>query len=307
MTRAMASRFVPLALLSALAAPGFAQESDSPIVVTGKPELTEERAREVVGRVARPVDGQLARFHDPVCPRVIGFDRPYEDRVAEWIKATAEEIGAKAGGENCPANLYVVIVDDGAGFVEQLHREHPETFAGLAPSEVEELAQPGSAARAWTVTWLTNSAGQVAAQPSPSGGGGTVKTGFAGSSVRFDGGANVLRVYESSTINPSVQQTAGAAWVVIETRATLGKSLRQIADYAAMRGLAMVRPEQLDGSVETILELFEADAAASPPRLTEFDRAFLASLYRVPSRRWARSQVRYIADAVAREAEQGKP
>ena len=126
-------------------------------------------------------------------------------------------------------------------------------------------------------------------------------TGFAGSSVSF-GDVPVMRVYDSSNANPSTKQTINSAWVVLETEATLGKSLRQIADYAAMRGLAMVRPGMLDGSADTILDLFEPGAHASPPALTEFDLAYLTSLYRVPALRWSRSQVRYMAGAIAREA-----
>ena len=115
-----------------------------------------------------------------------------------------------------------------------------------------------------------------------------------------------MRVYESSTINPSVQQSIVASWVVLETDATFGKSLTQIADYAAMRGLAMVRPAEL--GTNTILELFEDGAESPPPALTEFDIAYLTSLYNAPARRWARSQVRHIADAVANgQADQRRP
>jgi hypothetical protein len=94
---------------------------------------------------------------------------------------------------------------------------------------------------------------------------------------------------------------------VIETGATFGKSLTQIADYAALRGLAMVTPGELDGSEDTILALFEPGSQAAPAELTEFDRAYLKGLYRAPPRRWARSQVRYMADAIARKREEGSP
>src|SRR5215831_4196517 len=78
-----------------------AEESTSgpTIVVTGKRLLTEEKALEVVRRVARPVDGQLARFKEPVCPRVIGFQSQYETLVAKRIRAVAESVGAGAAEE----------------------------------------------------------------------------------------------------------------------------------------------------------------------------------------------------------------
>jgi len=301
-----------IALLGALAAtsPALAQAdpqgADSAIVVTGQVPLNEEQALDVVRRVAQPVDGQLARFHDRVCPLVTGFDAPYAAMVAGWIRATAERVGARVDGEGCAANLFVVIVDDGPGFVREMAQRDGGALASLPDSEFEELASAEGAARSWSMTLLTNSMGAVAGRPSPSRGGGAVKTGFAGSSISF-GDVGVMRVYESSTINPSVQQTIHSAWVVLETEATLGKSLRQIADYAAMRGLAMVRPGELDGSEDTILDLFEPGSRGAPPELTGFDLAYLSSLYRVPSLRPASSQLGYIAHTIARDAREGAP
>ena len=294
-----------LALLGA-AVPAWAQANDPTIVVTGKSLRTEEQTRETIRRATRTVDGQLARFIEPVCPRVTGFETQYERTVAERIKQVAEAIGARAGGEGCVANFYVVIVDDGREFVAELERQHPEALEGLSRREWDRLSGDEGIARSWNATAMTNSAGAVAGRPSPSAGGGSVKTGFAGSSV-ICGDVNVMRAYESSNINPSVQQAIMSAWVVIETGATFGKSLTQIADYAAMRGLAMVRPAELASSEDTILALFEPGSPAEPARLTEFDQAYLKSLYRVQGRRWARQQVRQMADAITREAEQHTP
>lgn len=291
------------AVLCALVAPAEAQDRD--IVVTGQRELTEERAFEVVRRVARPVDGQLARFHAPVCPKVMGFDAPYEAMVEARIKATAETVGIGAGGDGCITNLFVVIVDDGPGFVEELERTRPGALSGVSKREFERLAGQKGAARSWSVTALTNSVGTVAANPSPSAGGGAVKHGFMDSSITFDSNVRVMRVYESSNIDPPVQQAIGSSWVVLETGATFGKSLRQIADYAAMRGLAMVRPSELDGSEDTILSLFEPGVTESAPQLTSFDQAYLTGLYKAPARRWAWSQARYMADQIARETGDG--
>ena len=282
------------------------ETSSSPtIVVTGRLPLTEEKALEVVRRMARPIDGQLARFKDPVCPLVIGFQPQYEALVAERISAIAEAAGVGAGEEGCVNNLYVVVVDDGRGFVAELHRLHPEVFAGLSKREFAALANDEGAARSWTKTALTNSLGATASRPSPSAGGGPVVK-YDGASIHF-ADADVMRVYESSNINPSVQQSIGSAWVVLETRATFGKSLAQLADYAAVRGLAMVRSADLDSSVDTILALFEPGSDAAPAKLTEFDRAYLKSLYHVQGRGWARQQVRQMADSIARESGQAAP
>jgi hypothetical protein len=295
-------------VLGALAMPAQAQDDaaeESTIVVTGRQPVGEDEALDVVRKVARPVDGQLARFQQPVCPRVIGFETRYESIVEARIRQTAAKTGARVGGEGCLHNLFVVIVDDGREFVEELRRREPGAFGGLSRREFARLADGEGAARSWSSTVMTNSVGTVAATPGGGSGGSAVNATAA--SIGFGGGTNVLRVYESSNIHPSVQQAIGAAWVVIETGATFGKTLDQIADYAAMRGLAMVRPAEFAARADTILALFESGAQDAPDELTAFDLAYLKGLYSVQGQRWARQQVRQLAEAIAREGERANP
>lgn len=301
-----------LSLLAAAMVPVAASAQDTnegstdDILVSGKRQLTKEETLDVVSRVAKPVDGQLARFHDPVCPNVTGFDTPYAAMVADRIKRDAEAIGAKAGAEGCDPNVFVVIVDDGPAFVRELARTHPGAVAGLSERELAELTDGKGAARAWSATGLSNSMGGGARRPAPNTGGPAAKGDYSNSNIDF-GDVNVMRVYETSNINPSVQQVVGFSWVVIETQATLGKSLRQIADYAALRSLAMVKPAALDGTEDTILGLFEPDTRNAPSQLTDFDLAYLTNLYRAPPRRWAWSQANYIAGAIAEGTEEERP
>jgi hypothetical protein len=74
-----------------------------------------------------------------------------------------------------------------------------------------------------------------------------------------------------------------------------------------MRGLAMVRPAELAASADTILALFEPNGDASMPELTGFDMAYLKGLYSTQGRRWARQQVRQLAEAIAQENERANP
>jgi hypothetical protein len=299
-----------LAACVALVVSAHAQAEDSnadpTVVVTGKVPPAEEKTLEVVRRVAQPVDGQLARFKKPVCPRVTGFQSEYEELVAERIRTVADAVGAGSAEEGCVTNLEVVVVDDAREFVAELNRQHPEVLEGLSKNEFAALLNDEGVVRSWTKTALINSVGATVGRPSPTAGSGAVRWGYQGSSVHF-GDVNVMRVYESSNIDPSVQQAIVSAWVVLETRATLGKSLTQVADYAALRGLAMVRPAELDGSEQSILELFEPESDATPSKLTEFDRAYLKSLYRVHGRSWARKQVQQMAESIARESETAAP
>jgi hypothetical protein len=67
---------------------------------------------------------------------------------------------------------------------------------------------------------------------------------------------------------------------VIADQARLhGMNLGQFADYVAMVGLAKLKPGARLGDAPTILNLFDGAPEAAPAGLTDWDRAFLKSLY----------------------------
>jgi hypothetical protein len=66
--------------------------------------------------------------------------------------------------------------------------------------------------------------------------------------------------------------------VVDQTRLT-GVSRGQLAAYIAVVGLAEIRADAQVGDAPTILKLFDGAPQAAPPGLSDWDRAFLKSLY----------------------------
>ena len=70
-----------------------------------------------------------------------------------------------------------------------------------------------------------------------------------------------------------------ASVVLIERSAAVGKTLRQLADFATMRAIAPVDIERdRSGQIpDSILTLFESPLA--PDELTVFDSAFLKAYY----------------------------
>jgi hypothetical protein len=56
-------------------------------------------------------------------------------------------------------------------------------------------------------------------------------------------------------------------------------TLGQIADYAAMAGLAQIKLDPEVAGDPTILTLFDKGNQAPSPGLTDWDRAFLKSVY----------------------------
>ncbi|WP_419809556.1 hypothetical protein [Sphingomonas sp.] len=110
--------------------------------------------------------------------------------------------------------------------------------------------------------------------------------------------APVLQVMGSSILQPSTQQAIGAAFLVIDARARLGKTPTQIADYAAMRLLAATRVPAAGG--DTVLTLLSGGEA--PAGLTPSDAAYLRALHHTPTTEKASARLDSMAGQMARAA-----
>jgi hypothetical protein len=94
-------------------------------------------------------------------------------------------------------------------------------------------------------------------------------------------------------------------FVVIDRQATVGKSLRQLADLATMHLLLDVRQDAGARDNGSILSLFEPRAAgvALPQRLSRFDRGAMTGFYtQRENNRSAAQQRNNIADAIRKGA-----
>ena len=223
------------------------------------------RAR--VHAITRRSGDQVARFNEPVCAGTIGLPEPYAGKVVARIMADARTAGAPTDNAGCRPNVTLVIVDDGKRLLAELKRRRSPLFRALPPGELERaLAEPGPV-RTITATQLLSRDGVAPSGDDTSGNGG------------IGGGAPTLLVRDASILDLPTRQDITGSLVLIDTAATLGKTLTQLADYVAMRALAKTNA-RVSADDDTILALFAADT--SPKRLTPFDTAFLQALYRGP-------------------------
>ena len=257
-------------IVAALQAPAAAQTSPMPdIVVTGNKEADRKAAEAYVSSIAVRSESQLARFHQPVCPLVIGMPKPYSTMVEKRVAADAAAAGIDVAKKvRCDANLIIVIADDGAALVKDIRTHYPGWLVGLSPRDIDMLTVAGPA-RAWSVTSLRNEDGQgMRNQPDTPAGDGLA-------------GKPVLRVMTASILRQPTRQDMEASFVMIDKAATMGLTLRQVADYAAMRGLARTRPPAAsEKGLTTILTMFDPSVPSRPPELTNADAAYLRALYR---------------------------
>ena len=80
-----------------------------------------------------------------------------------------------------------------------------------------------------------------------------------------------------SKIYLTIRQDIEQVVVLFDREGVRGKSLIQLADYVTMRSFARTRPAGGDAALDTILALF--DASEPPAGLTDFDQAYLRSVY----------------------------
>ena len=89
-----------------------------------------------------------------------------------------------------------------------------------------------------------------------------------------------MRVKSASALRRVTRLDIEGSVIIIDRSAANGKTIAQLADYAAMRGLARTLPPD-DGSPPTILNLFETSGASPVRALTASDLGYLQSLYRL--------------------------
>jgi hypothetical protein len=222
-------------------------EDGRDIVVTGTPDR--RAAGTFVERITVETQGQVARFDAPVCPRVLGLPADHAETIADRMRDVARAAGAEVAEPGCSPNILIVVAADGLEATQALHKLRPRLFEGLAPRQIEALTRGDEAARAWQVIETRGRDGRKAEaiDSIPS----------AGGPPRFVKDAHVLQSSLNSRIGLPTRQDLTLAVLLVDLDAVAGRSLRQLADYAAMRTLARTRaPAGTAGGRRTILALF---------------------------------------------------
>lgn len=246
------------------------------IVTAAKPPAPKE-ARRFVRSISIEIDGQIARFLDPVCPKVLGL----EESAAQAIEARLRMVSREAGvdvdsASDCRPNAYVIFTEDGHMLVDALYDTDTSWFNGVSDAERTRVRNGAGPVRVWRSTSLRNEDGQP-------------QNGL------------FLRVQTGSVFNPQTQQGIDSSVIVFDNMATIGKTVRQLADYAAMRLLAKTKVPEQASDAATILALFDAAEGTAPATMTSVDQQYLRALYKGAGNRSASVKKADIATAVGRK------
>lgn len=271
------------ALIGAQATPTPQTQADSSptVVVTGRRPQQDEAVRHMTAAIAPVNDaGQpLARFEQQICPQVEGLTPEMNGVFAARMRADARRAGLTTGGPACEPNVTVMIVDNGQAVVREMERTGASAFGDLGPADIRRLADDPAPAHLWSVTEVRSRDGD-----------------------QLRGGTLTVR---NASILQAVRRTDVVASVLlIDQVASVGKTVNQLADYAAMRTLASARPVGTAAAEQTILRLFDPGEATVPKALTAFDLAYLKALYHGTAIERPQAKVALMARAISRSLAQ---
>jgi len=292
-TRAVAQ---PASMLASATLPGELSASTSrflpEVIVKGqrkaqRAELAPKVSAFVTGVAAFGSDGGsenfgggIPRWRTRVCPLVAGLNQQEGEFILERVSEIARAAGVPLADESCRPNLFILVSNQPSELLQAMERrDYAVTFGDAPPFRVDEFIATPRAVRVW-YTFPT-----VVSFSGGSGGGSAAGHDLASpTTVIQSPTANTLSADSGFMVAPGGGATEDGSTfsrvqVIVDVNRLNGVTWGQLTDYVAMVGLAKIKATAHLGDAPTILRLFAGAPEAAPAGLSDWDRAFLKSLY----------------------------
>lgn len=266
------------------APPPHSGDTSQTIVVEG---IRDQRkpANDYLDKVIPPVfDAQLGRFEDRLCPSAIGLPANLKGEVMARMRQVAAAAGVPTASGNCTSNLLLIVVDDKKAVIEGMRREKQAYLYGIGKDRVKRLESSPAPVAAWQITDVI---------------------GADGMPLRMDGDG-FPRLF--TTVSPSRLRTTTrgrmlAAVVIVETKALVDVTTRQLADFALVRALAPTQYKDKEAPSSSVMSLFNRDVRPqdAPQSLTWWDLVFLKALFDTRSDATSLAQRNEVRDKMVKE------
>ncbi|WAC24664.1 hypothetical protein [Blastomonas sp. SL216] len=242
-------------------------------------------------------DSPIARWHSPVCPKLIGIKPEYAQIVERKFRAIAAIAEVELADRKCDANVVIAFTTSGADVAKEIVKHSPLQIQEIPLPQRREFLEGTAPVRWWYSTQLATSEGMitgldglmVADYGSSEGGGSVVSDEYP-----------MVRVYHSSLIRTQVIRVLRSATIIVDVNRATGESLDAVAAFTAMVGLAEIQPITMTPP-NSILGLFDPDAKIGSA--TEWDISFLKALYAIPPARFGWKQKKMLANRIVRAAD----
>ena len=276
-----------------------AQEPD--ITVIGqklREEVTHYVAEVGVARGETPA----ARWVDPVCPQAVGLSPDQGAKVEAQIRALAREVGATVAPDKCNGNLVLAFTDDAPKVVKLISKR--QSLGDMSYEERKQLETGTQPIRWWYSHEIRSEDGAatqggvmspaVRTTSSLIGAAGPASFNATDVPTRDRTGNSNSRI--GSLIATSSMRAIRHATIVVDVNGAKGKGLNSVIDFAALVGLAEIRPTAAPPN--SILGLF---SSAETKRLTRNDLGMLKSLYTLALTRKADQHRRVLISTILKE------
>jgi hypothetical protein len=233
----------------------------------------------------------VARWRTPLCFDVAGLPANEAGFVAARLSQIASCAGAPLRTQGCSAdnaNFHVVFTLNADQAAEQWYGRHLRIFnRNASQAQIDRFVHPSNPApvRVWHDALPYGRDGFPLIPLDPT----STNEPIPHVNFQYDGG---------SRLSSEAVLGLDFALVLIDGRRTNGASLGQLADYAAMAGLADLNLQATLGDAPTILQLFYGPPSSGVAALSSWDQAFLGALYH--SEQSSRSVRTQIADTMVR-------
>jgi hypothetical protein len=281
-------------LACAPARPAAAQGSplDEVTVTASRAELA-PRVSKFVNQIAvRQNDEGLPRWQDAVCPLITGLSRPEGEFMLGRISEIAHAANVPLAGEHCRANLFIFVTAQPTQLLQAMEQQKRSfTFGEATPTVIDEFIRTPHPVRVWYSTIMRTPEGIRPNQDLPSAAQ-VLGTGLAGIKVYND-------LDRTSHLLLSKIWSFSNVFVVVDQARLQAVTRGQLAAYVALVGLAQIKSGAHLDDAQTILKLFDGTPQEAPPGLSEWDQAFLKSLY--ATEQISKTQRSHIANSIVRD------
>jgi hypothetical protein len=227
----------------------------------------------------------LARWRKDVCPLVSGLPRQEAEFVLARVSEVARAAGTPLAGERCRANLYILVTRQPQDLLRAMEARNKSFTFGLAPSRlIDDFISTPRAVRVWYHTAERTPEGMPLLNLSGPNWNSTETAVGPGASQVADN-QSPLNKAGADPWAQATHLTLNFVWdifrvfVIVDRTRLPGISRGQIADYIAMVALAEINAEGPPADSPTILNLFDAAPQTAPTGISDWDQAFLKSLY----------------------------
>lgn len=253
----------------------------TPGVDTEKMTITGSRSSEryrlmfdFVGKLGEPVSGDVgyARMEEGPCFLVQNLPRPAEEYLSARLTSAAQEAGLAKARPDCQPNIVILFTEDSKALAESLVKKRQGLIKPFFNADgttkganaLHDFVTSDAPVRWWQITVPVDPTGRF----------------FIPSLDLLEVGNNVqytVQGMESRMIR-SLRDRLLYTIAIVDLNKLGDATWDQLSDYLAMVSLVQVKPAANLAGYDTILNLF-IKGAATPPALSDWDKAYLHGVY----------------------------